>query len=97
MTLEDIQLVLINVLREVQELCGRKWEGLATTGKPIGDLNGFDSLCSIEATAIVEQRLGGTPLGPSSLFISEEGTRALTLQEISNRVYALRKALQGES
>ena len=86
---EGIQTLVIDVLKEVQELSGRKWEGIPITGKPIGDLPGFDSLCSIEATVLVEQKLGGASLGVSSLFISDDGKRALTLREVSDRVHKM--------
>ena len=86
---ETIQTVVLDVLKEVQELCGRKWGGVPIAAKPIGALAGFDSLCSIEATVLVEQKLGCGPLGASSLFISEDGKRALTLQEISSRIHKL--------
>jgi len=89
MTPETIRPVVLGVLKEVQELCGRRWDGLPVTAKPIGALTGFDSLCSIEATVLVEQKLGCAPLGASSIFISEDGTRALTLQEISERIHKL--------
>jgi hypothetical protein len=77
---------LLEVLKNVQELCGREWVTIPATAKPIGALAGFDSLCSIETTVLVEQKLGCSPLGPSSLFISEDGKRALTLQEVSQRI-----------
>jgi len=89
MTIDNIQAVVLDVLKNVQELSGRSWEGLSTNGTPIGTLAGFDSLCSIEATVLVEQGLGGNSLGASSLFISEDGRRALTLEEISKRIHKL--------
>lgn len=89
MTPETIQAAILEVLKEVQEVCGRQLGTLTGDEKPIGALDGFDSLCSIEATVLVEQKLGCAPLGPSSLFISEDGKRALTLQETSHRIHDL--------
>ena len=89
MSPETIQTVVLDVLKEVQKLCGRKWEGVPIASKPLGTLAGFDSLCSIEATVLVEQKLGCARLGASSLFISEDGKRALTLQEICHRIHKL--------
>jgi len=84
-----IQAAVLDVLKEVQELSGRSFLSLTATARPIGALAGFDSLCSMEATVMVEQKLGCEPLGPSSLFISEDGKRALTLQEVSERIHKL--------
>ena len=89
MTPETIRAAVLDVLKEVQELSGRTFDGLAVGAKPIGTLPGFDSLCSIEATVLVEQKLGCPPPGASSLFISDDGNRALTLQEISDRIHTL--------
>ncbi len=93
---DKIEITVLEVLKEVQELSGRKWEGLSPGGKPIGSLAGFDSLCSIEATVMIEQKLGGAPLGACSLFVSEDGLNALSLEEISQYIRKLTSALQGK-
>jgi hypothetical protein len=89
MTPGTIQTVILEVLEQVQTLCGRDWKPMGAGTKPIGAVSGFDSLCSIEATVLVEQKLGCAPLGPSSLFISEDGKSALTLQQVSERIHKL--------
>src|ERR1700741_4388387 len=92
MTPIEIQAAIFDVLKDVQELSGRQWVPLPATAKPIGVLAGFDSLCSIETTVLLELKLGCAPLGPSSLFISEDGKRALTVQEVSQRIHKMNAA-----
>ena len=89
MSLDKIQSSVIEVLREVQELCGRPWTGIEPTATPIGDLEGFDSLCSVEATVMIEGKLGSRQLEVDSLFISEDGSHALTVKEIAQRISKL--------
>jgi hypothetical protein len=86
MSLEEIEGLVLEVLKQVQELSGREWAGLSAGNKPIGELDGFDSLCSIEATIMVEQKLGGDSLGAESLFITDDGIRACTIREIAERI-----------
>lgn len=90
MSLEQIKVALVSVLKEVIELSGSTWQEVGPTTKPIGDLAGFDSLCSIEATVLVEQRLGyTTQLCQGSLFVSDDGARALTVEEVVSRIQQL--------
>ena len=96
MTPQDIQSALLTVLKEVQTLSGRAWNDIKSGDKPIGTLAGFDSLCSIEATVLLEQSLGGVALGKNSLFVSESGDRALTVEEISQRAHNLMNSIKGK-
>lgn len=89
MSPKEIEGILLQVLKEVQELSGRPWVGLKPQECPIGALDGFDSLCSMEATIQVEQRLGGLRLCTCSLFITEDKgseRRALSIEEISQNI-----------
>ena len=96
MSKEQIQAALVAVLKQVQELSGRAWNALKPTDKPIGSLAGFDSLCSIEATVMVEQKLG-VALGANSVFVSDDGKRALSIEEITQRVHGLLRETKGNS
>lgn len=87
--MENIQAEVVKVLKEVQTLCGRDWTGLPASSKPLLHLEGFDSLCSVEATAIVEDRLGFRLEKAVSIFMSEDGQDALSLLEISQRIKKL--------
>jgi hypothetical protein len=86
MSVDEIQTVLLEILREVQTLSGRPWSGLSPSAKPIGELDGFDSLSSVEATVMLEESLGWGDLEIESIFISEDGKRALTVDEIAQRL-----------
>lgn len=92
MQLAQIQTVVLDVLKEVQELCGRSWNGLDPSATPIGDLDGFDSLCSVEATVMVEAKLGCGRFKPDTIFVSEDGTRALSVAEVAKRIETLLSA-----
>ena len=79
------------ILAEVQEMSGRPYVSIAGSQAPIGTLDGFDSLSSIEATVMLEAKFGINADG-NSLFISDDGTKALTLDEIAARIENLVKA-----
>lgn len=84
MGLQHIRQVLLDVLKEVQMLSGREWVDLPVTAKPIHDVSGFDSVLSVEASAMVEHRLGGYKLTPCSVF--HDGSKALTIDEIAQNI-----------
>lgn len=81
----DIERVLLETLREVQQLSGHEWCSLTRDSTPIGTLAEFDSLMGIEATVIVEEKLK-VKLDLDSLFVSEGGGRALSVQQICARL-----------
>ena len=89
MSIDDLQCIVLDVLREVQTLSGRAWPGLDPAAKPIGSLEGFDSLSAVEATVLVEEKLGCGDLEIESIFVSEDGKRALTVKEIAERIQKL--------
>lgn len=84
MSLQHIRQVLLDVLKEVQTMSGREWVDLPNTAKPINDVSGFDSVLSVEASAMVEHRLGGHKLTPCSVF--HDGTKALSIDEIVQNI-----------
>jgi acyl carrier protein len=97
MTGSDINKIVCDALAEVQTLSGRDPRIANNSIKPIGELEGFDSLCSVEATVLIESRLGAD-FGLESIFISEDGNRALTIEEICTRIgeqLAVRAAANG--
>lgn len=89
MSLEGIQTVLFEVLKEVQTLCGHEWEDLPPSAIPLNILPGFDSLCAVEATVMVEEKLGRGQLSKESFFISEDGKRPLSIQESAQLIEKL--------
>jgi acyl carrier protein len=89
MSLDEIQAVVLDVLRDIQKLSGRPWDGLDPQSTPIGELDGFDSLTAVEATVMIEEKLGANDLDVESLFVSEDGSHALTVEEIGQRLSKL--------
>jgi hypothetical protein len=89
MSLDEIQSAVLEVLRDVQTISGRSWNGLDLSAQPIGHLDGFDSLSGVEATVMVEEKLGCGDLEVDSVFVSEDGKRALSVKEIAHRISKL--------
>lgn len=86
MTPDRIQSVILQTLKDIQIVSGRTWQDLPPTAVPIQDMDGFDSLLSVEATILVEEKLGCGELKGESIFISEDGHRALSISEIAEKV-----------
>jgi hypothetical protein len=89
MNLDKIQSSVLDVLQDVQTRSGRTWTPLGPTSRPIGDLDGFESLNAVEATVMLEEKLGCGDLGTESLFVSVDGQNALSVREIVQRISAL--------
>ena len=89
MSRDEIFTKLKEAIYRVQEKSG---EGVISIGKktcPISDLPGFDSLRAVEATVELSDLLGKEIGGDVNLFVSEDGSRALKLYEIVNKIYSL--------
>jgi acyl carrier protein len=82
---DDIREAITASVALVQSLSGREGPRPVADTKPIGDLDGFDSLCSIETTVLIETTLG-VELGSKSIFISDDGRKALTIQQAAEKV-----------
>jgi acyl carrier protein len=91
---QTVRTALVAVLRQVQEASGRPCPAIKDNLKPIGDLPGFDSLLAVEATVLLEQKLG-CRLATGTPFISESGMRALSIDAIIERTLAM--AMPGEA
>lgn len=85
MTAHDLVQHVCGVLVEVQGLSGHPVPTLTSGSKPIGDLPGFDSLSSIEATVLLEQRLG-RQLDAETVFVAKDGSHALNVKQITDRL-----------
>lgn len=88
MTVDELQSIVLNVLADISKLNGREWKDLGVDAKPIGALEEFDSLSAIEATVMIEAKLGCN-LEVESLFVSDDGKRALTVKQICARLAKL--------
>ena len=86
---ENVQTIIIKTLKEVQNMSGQKWNNLVSTLVPIQDLDGFDSLLSVEVTVLIEEKFGCGELTDESnpsLFISNDGKKALSIGEIADEI-----------
>jgi acyl carrier protein len=88
---ERIRNEVIQAIRTVQQSSGREWSDLGGNDHPIGALEGFDSLNALEVTVELETRLGIGTQG-KNLLVNEEGTRALSVNEVVERIAKLQVA-----
>lgn len=85
---EDLRLILIDGIREIQELNGHTLFEISDDIRPVGDLEQFDSLNVIELTIILSSRLGiSIPehvfyAPPESSYPLGETLRSLTVGQI---------------
>ena len=85
MVASEVRVKVIGVLQEIQTLSGRGNSPITSQTRPIGDLEGFDSLNGEEATVLLEAELGCEL--KENVFITENGRRrALTVDEIVSRL-----------
>lgn len=77
--------VVVDVLKTVQQISGRKVGEITVSTCPIGDLEEFDSLNGVEASAELSSQLGFELPGVNA-FVNEQGTKALTVDEIAEAI-----------
>ena len=83
---EAVELV-IRTVSEIQELSGRELVKVDKKTIPIGGVPGFDSLNGVELAAMVDDVTGIGDVG--NLCASKDGTRALSVGEIADRIVEL--------
>lgn len=81
---DDIVRHVIRAVTQVQEASGRSVGGIGPDTRPLRDLQNFDSLCGVEATVFLSEAVGREL--PDSVFVPQEGSRLLTVNEIAERV-----------
>lgn len=90
LTRERVLDALITVIQEIQQDIAEEPERISEETVPIGNLNNFDSLASVEATVDVLVRLGFEvdefPSYPS-LFIKQQ--EALSVGQVADRILRL--------
>ena len=79
MDAKGIESMVVAALKQAQEISGEDFVEIGLGDKPLGKLDGFDSLKGIEVTVMIEGELG-CEIERDSLFVWED--RATTLAEI---------------
>ena len=85
MNKHDVQRVVIEVLTEIQTKSGRPLIPFTGQTRPVGGLQGFDSLNAVEATVELAERLR-CDLAEVNVFLNPAGTRPLCVQEITEHL-----------
>jgi len=80
---KEIFEVIKEILVQIQEISGREVPKITPKTAPIGDLPGFDSLTGLEFTIMLPSELRWNE---QNSCVSEDGTRALCVEEIIEQV-----------
>lgn len=80
---ERILRTIAEVVRETQDASGHPTADVVGSLRPVGDLEGFDSLLGVEATILLEQKLG-VQFSTESVFVTNH--RASTVAEIADHI-----------
>ncbi|TKJ33171.1 MAG: hypothetical protein CEE38_21160 [Planctomycetes bacterium B3_Pla] len=84
MTKKQIYNLVVEKLRSIQEMCGKKIVDINEDTVPIGQLAGFDSLTGIEFTTEIDADI---PLDKSvRLCVSVDGKKPLSVRQIVKRL-----------
>ena len=81
---------VMETIFQVQQASGRSSHGLSPSTRPFKDVEGFDSLSGVEATVLLSEALGRDL--PDSVFVPEQGSRALSVNEVADRVLSCTSA-----
>jgi hypothetical protein len=86
-TKDEIRTAVTAAIAEVEERCGRAVPPLPGQTRPVTDLAGWDSLLGVEATLIVEEKIG-RELRIESIFVTDNDTpSARSVDEIVNVLF----------
>ena len=80
----EIVTAVVETIAKVQGSSGRPCAGIGASTRPIGGVEGFDSLSGVEATVILSESLGVDIPINANPFMSEDGRRALSISEIAD-------------
>ena len=81
---QEIVTKVVQTVAHVQETSGRPSAGIGVSTRPVRDVEGFDSLCGVEATVMLSESLGVDLPEDCNPFISKDGKRALSIGEIAD-------------
>ena len=83
---QEIVTKVVQTLAHVQEVSGRSSAGIGASTRPVGGVEGFDSLSGVEATVMLTESLGVDLPEDYNPFISNDGKRALSVSEIADNL-----------
>ena len=81
---QEIVAKLIETVTQVQDVSGRSSAGIGESTRPVGGVEGFDSLSGLEATIMLSDSLGVELPEDYNPFISSVGKRALSVGEVAD-------------
>ena len=81
---QEIVTKVVQTVAHVQEMSGRSSAGIGASTRPMGGVEGFDSLSGVEATVMLSDSLGVELPEDYNPFISSDGKRALSVGEIAD-------------
>lgn len=84
MNRDELEKIVIAAIQKFQELSGENDKAITARTCPIKDLTNFDSLRGLEVSSQLAVDTGCD--FSDNVFVSEDGTRALTISEIVLRV-----------
>ena len=94
---QEIFTKVVQTVAHVQEMSGRPSAGIDASTRPVGGVEGFDSLSGVEATVMLSESLGVELPEDYNPFVSTDGKRALSVGEIADTLstYIGEKAVAG--
>lgn len=84
MTRNEIREAVAAAIERIQELSGRPCPPIQDSTRPLLDVEGFDSYNGIEATVLLDMKLG--TVGLENVFLSDSGKSARTVETIVNEI-----------
>lgn len=81
---QQIVAKVVQTVTQIQEVSGRSSAGIGASTRPVQDVEGFDSLCAVEATILLSESLGVALPDDYNPFISDDGERALSVGEMAD-------------
>ena len=85
---QEIVTKIVQTVSQVQEMSERPSAGIDAATRPVGGVEGFDSLSGVEATVMLSDSLGIHLPEDYNPFISKDGKRALSVDEIADSLSA---------
>lgn len=82
---DTVMKLVVREIERVQETSGRDVGEIDIHTTPIGDTKGFDSLNGIEVTVALSECLGHE-FSDNNLFVSQNGRRALSIDEVTDNI-----------